>query len=235
MAITIVQTVVGNFGSGTTVTKPYGSAVTAGSLLACLATASGQDTIAVSDNVNGAWTRGPNVASGSTTGDGRSEIWYKANSLSGSITVTNSTGTSTDKHLIIYEVGGIVTTTPLDTSGTANQNVTAGGNASVTTTGSVSQTNVINVMGTLSWNSGSQVFTAGSGYTHDATTNNSTGGDSSGSEHEILTNASGTQTGTQKLTTAETVAVSCLAVFKGSGGGGAPAADSFLMMMGMGQ
>lgn len=111
---------VGTATPGAVVTKTFANSVTAGSLLFAIYECITNDPIAVTDNVNGAWTAGPSVYSsalGALIG-----CAYFPNSGAGSITVT-ATGANAaqNKGLIITEYSGALTASPVDGTPVSNQ------------------------------------------------------------------------------------------------------------------
>jgi RHS repeat-associated protein len=117
---------------------------------------SGTDPITgVSDNVNGAWTE----ALSEPYGNGHVELWYLADSKSGTVTVT-VTGASAG--LVVAEYSGVVASSPLDqlvgASGSGTTMLAAGPTAAIGGSGEL----VLGIAGETSVGSG---FTAGSGFT----------------------------------------------------------------------
>jgi hypothetical protein len=95
-----------NATSGTSMTVSYGSTVTAGHLLVGMFRAAG--TTSVSDSRNGAWTKAIGAS------DGVNSIWYRANALAGSTTVTVSGSASGSIRAVIAAYSGIATSAALD-------------------------------------------------------------------------------------------------------------------------
>ena len=112
--------------SGTSMTVSYTSGVGAGHLLVGMFRASG--TTAVSDPLNGAWTKAVGAS------DGINSLWYRAGASAGATTVTVSGTSSGSIRAVIAEYSGVATSAPLD--GTAcntgtTASATTGSTASV--------------------------------------------------------------------------------------------------------
>lgn len=102
MSITLLQHTLVSAGGHTATISP----TTAGSLLVVCCVSSS----AVSDNVNGAYTRVPN------TNGADANVWYFANSAAGATTIT----VAGNYNISVSEWSGILTTSPVETSAQLN-------------------------------------------------------------------------------------------------------------------
>lgn len=139
MAVSVLQTATATASSNTAVSATFTSAVTAGSLLIAVARVinATQQTFTVMDNKN-AGNYANDVANYNSQGSGiTSVIASKPNAASGTTTITATVGTSSSVlDLVIYEVSGIATSTPLDVQIGAAGNSTAVSSGNATTTSS---------------------------------------------------------------------------------------------------
>lgn len=211
MAIIVVQKqkVTGS----STVSVAYASNTTAGNLLVAVGASDANATISITGG--GTWTQAVNQKDGFTAAQAQAAIWYMANCPGGAVTVTLTS--SGDSHLHIYEISSIVTTSPLDATGAA-EDTSGSTSQSISTSGSVAQASEYVIAGFFSWNQGSQTFTASGGYTTEQTTQNA-GGDSLGSLDQIFTNASGVQTASCTFGLSDAEVPKVIATFKGTAGG----------------
>lgn len=129
----------------------YSGAVTSGNILIAIVRGSGHSgSVSVSDSVNGAWSQaGLTLGSSDQSAESFVGIYYKANTASGTPTVTATITTLTDPNIEIMEFSGIVATSPLD--GYQGQNSQTAGGASTSfdsgTGVAASQTHVLIVGG----------------------------------------------------------------------------------------
>lgn len=111
MAIASVQTPVGNFSvaAGTTIAKAYTSNVTAGSVLVALFLwGNATQTGTVSGSLNGAFTAVASSLATQASGPFRAEVFYKTGASAGAETVTGtSSGSNSQRELVIYELSGV--------------------------------------------------------------------------------------------------------------------------------
>ena len=121
MALAVAQILASSRSSGTSLTRTYAGAVSAGSLLvAHSAVFNGSSSVepTVSDTVNGTWT-GTTTTGYAIAGDAGSQLWLWsfANSAAGTPQVTmDPPGTNSDNDLTLFEITGAATTSPRDVS-----------------------------------------------------------------------------------------------------------------------
>ena len=138
MALAVPQILASSRNSATSLTRTFGSAVGAGSLLVAhgaVFNSGGSGEPTVSDTVNGTWT-GYSTTGYFTSGDADSEIylWSFPNSAAGTPAVTmNPPGTSSDNDLTLFEITGAATSSPRDVSVTNTGVFTTSATTSVVT------------------------------------------------------------------------------------------------------
>lgn len=150
-----VQSTSADPGAGTTITLPYTGAVVAGNLLtaSCRVGGIGANP-ALSDDVNGAWTR---LFAIDVNGDHTFAIFYKLNTGAGTpiVTLTNTSGT---RRWAIHEYSAASQTIAFDQQVSTTGSGTAGDSGNIVTSASAL------LFGALS-NQDGVVVTAGTGYT----------------------------------------------------------------------
>lgn len=188
-----------NATSGTSMTVSYGSSVTAGHLLVGMFRAAG--TTSVSDSRNGAWTKAIGAS------DGVNSLWYRANTIAGSTTVTATGTTSGPIRAVIADYSGIATTAPLD--GTAC-NTGTGTTATTGTTASV-PAGELAFAGVGTFDSPITV-TAGAGAT---LRTQFTGSNGTSADEDVLSTVAGTQNKSFTLSPGSAGGwAACIATFK---------------------
>ena len=194
------------FSSSMTVSLPSG--VTAHDLLLACVMTWADTTIGISDNDANTWTL---IAQKSNTGGATtSYCWYAANANAGPTTITISSSASTAIYTVSEEVAGLVTSSPLDATGTATS---TSGNGSVTTGTSVKESSEYIVAFFADWNN-EGIWTAGSGYTAESQVDDTSGGASCVLEDRSATALTGTVTVTASKSISSDYWVGILATFK---------------------
>jgi len=98
----------------------YASNVTAGNFLVCCISTAG-DVTNVTDTLGHTWTKA--VDRGNALWLLYSDIWYVANCSGGANTVTLSGGFANFEHIWVGEYSGMATTTPLDQTASAQNDI----------------------------------------------------------------------------------------------------------------
>lgn len=161
----------GSLSSGSTIA--FTSNVTAGSLLVLLAgqqSANNRPITAVSDNLNGSWTRAIVVGTAGSTR--QAEVWYLTNSLGGACTITLTWSNGTDtKDFQAIEYSGCDTVSPLDVTdsilGASSTNQQYATNSDTTSS------NGAVTLGVSALNGSDAGWTSTSGFTQITSTNTS--------------------------------------------------------------
>ena len=187
MAIVKVQgpTIGAGGGSTHSISKTYGSNVTAGNLLValCSSLAGGSSTGSVSDTLNGSWTvyGSWHAGASSLTSGG---IFYFANTAGGSAPTVTLTVDSGDDYpeIVLYEFSGVAAT--LLTDGSL---VSATGNSAAPASGTLTTTNANDLLVALATSSSATGVSAGTGGSWQYTT--TTNGN--GAEYNIVSSATG--------------------------------------------
>jgi hypothetical protein len=188
-----------NATSGTSMSVSYGSSVTAGHLLVGMFRAAG--TTAVSDSRNGAWTKAIGAS------DGVNSLWYRANAIAGTTTVTVTGTTSGPIRAVVADYSGVATTAPLD--GTACN--TGTGTAATTGTTASVPAGELAFAGVGMFDSPITV-TAGAGMT---LRNQFTGSNGTSADEDLLSTVAGTQNKSFALNPGSAGGwAACIATFK---------------------
>jgi hypothetical protein len=139
MALSVVQsTSVYPGGSGNNATKAFTSNVVAGNVIVCMVgwnASSGNATVTTTVGTTSAWTQVTGTGQAGTST--RAQIYWATVTTSGACTVKVQFGSTLDFGFHIAELGGVDTTTPVNTQNTGSLTT----NATTATTGSITTTN----------------------------------------------------------------------------------------------
>jgi hypothetical protein len=183
----------------TSLSVAYPLTPTAGNTLIVVGISSGSTgtTLTVSDNNKQTWQSAFGYVTNPST-NGQVKVWFVNNCVGQPTTVTVSIGSSThNMHIQIFEVSGI-TSSPVDTTGSADSGSSSVKTQTVKTTSAVSQGLEYALATHWTWNCSScnPTITKDPNYTILVQGPNPTGGDFVFSEARIQTAASGTQSAT---------------------------------------
>lgn len=170
------------FASGTTnPSVAFSNSNTAGNLL-WVAVGSDATISTPSDSQGNTYSLAASVTG--SGGSGNAAIYYVPSAKGGANTVTCNRSGSGDTHCHIAEISGLVTSSPLDATGS----VASSSTCSVSTSAATTQANEW-VSAFFYDSPNSRTLTAGTGYTKLQLTNNTSGGDAAISEGESVTSA----------------------------------------------
>lgn len=157
-SLDVLQSTQKDVGAGTSTTLAFTTNVKAGSVLILFYRLSaGGTALTASDNLNGSWTKETEVQDGNLNFNG---VAWVANSLAGACTVSVSWTGSVTFRMAIVEVSGLIATSPRDQYNTA-----AAANVTSQATGSITTTQIYEIVFTSIEVSGTATWTQPTGYT----------------------------------------------------------------------
>lgn len=210
--------------TGNEVADAAGVVLSSGHLVVVLLRERDGSTMAVSDSVNGAYTRA--VAAPVTVGV--AEIWYKQNSSAGTATFTVTGGSQRDYVVAVFS-GAATTGGPDVTNGATSASGTSHPHGSITPSASAI------VVTALATNSGTGLMTVAAGYT--ALTIGSSGGGSAEKQFYAYKLGHTGATNPDHVSTNSVISNAAIAAFleSGGGGGGSTGNSGSLLLRGIGR
>jgi hypothetical protein len=202
-----IQQASGHVGYASSESVSLPGSVKAGDLLIACTMTYVAGAYTVKDNNSNTWVL---IAEQGYRTAGVAYCWYAANAKAGSTTVTVTANLQTSIYVVVEEVTGITTSSPLDTFGSASA---SSGNGSVTTTHSVTQSTEYVLAFFADWESNS-TWTAGAGYVAEIQINDSTFTRSCLLEDKSSTSLSGTITATASKSIPADFWIGIVATFK---------------------
>lgn len=208
--------------TGNEVADASGVTLSAGDLVVVLLRERDGSTMAVSDSVNGPYTR----ARAAPITIGVAEIWYKQNSSAGTANFTVTGGSQRDYVVAVFS--GAATSGGADvTNGATSANGTSHTHGSITPSASAI------IVTAFATSAGTGVMTVASGYT--ALTSGSSGGGAAEKQYYAYKLAHTGATNPDHVSANSTISDAAIAAFLESGGGGGGGTASRLTMIGVGR
>jgi fibronectin type 3 domain-containing protein len=202
--------------TGNTLAASFTTSITSGNLLIVVAETDDGATATVTDSLGNSYSLANSVAWNFSLR--KLYVYYAANSLGGSNTVTVTTSSSGgSKQLHIFEYSGVATSAPLDQSVSG---ISIAGNGLSITSSAVTTVQTDELLFAAGGPSSSASFTAGTGYTLQSTTNPNTGSSGAIASEDQVVSVLGSYTSTIAWSPSQGSGGIVFATFKAATSGG---------------